>query len=337
VSSASRMTSRPHVVVVGNHKGGSGKSTVAMHVIVALLKEGKRVASFDLDSKQQTLTRYIENRRQWSAQTGVALELPDHYAFQEVFTESRTFDADVEAAMFTSALAVVDDRHDFIVIDTPGGDGHLSLLAHGLADTLLTPINDSFIDLDVIAMIDLAAPELAPSRYAQTVATAISGRQSIGGAPMNWFVVRNRMSVLPSRNQRQVSEVLACMAATQGFVTVHGLSERVAFREFFPFGLTAFDPFDEVLLGVKPGMTHVSARAEVRALIEAIGVLVPDSPQQAATPAVDEAPAPAVDEAPAPTVDEASAPVVDEASAPVAAEAAALAADPEPLVLAKTA
>jgi cellulose biosynthesis protein BcsQ len=57
--------SPPHVVVIGNQKGGSGKSTFAMHIIIALLKAGKRVASFDLDLNQLTLTRYLGNRRQW--------------------------------------------------------------------------------------------------------------------------------------------------------------------------------------------------------------------------------------------------------------------------------
>jgi chromosome partitioning protein len=32
----------PHLIVVGNEKGGSGKTTIAMHVAVALLKEGRR-------------------------------------------------------------------------------------------------------------------------------------------------------------------------------------------------------------------------------------------------------------------------------------------------------
>jgi len=62
IDSRKRGSSAPHVVVVGNHKGGCGKSTVSMHLIVSLLKEKRRVASFDLDLTQQTLTRYIENR-----------------------------------------------------------------------------------------------------------------------------------------------------------------------------------------------------------------------------------------------------------------------------------
>src|ERR1700687_4643647 len=68
----------PRIVVVGNHKGGTGKSTVAMHLVVALLDSGRSVATFDLDLEQQTLTRYIENRTEWARQNGMPLGLPRH-------------------------------------------------------------------------------------------------------------------------------------------------------------------------------------------------------------------------------------------------------------------
>ena len=77
------MQSPPHVVVIGNQKGGSGKSTFAMHIIVALLKAGKRVACFDLDLNQQTLTRYLGNRLEWDREHEQKLELPDYYPVTE--------------------------------------------------------------------------------------------------------------------------------------------------------------------------------------------------------------------------------------------------------------
>ena len=67
-----------HVVVLGNEKGGSGKSTTALHIAVALMKAGQRVATIDLDSRQQSFTRYINNRRVWAIRTGIDLELPVH-------------------------------------------------------------------------------------------------------------------------------------------------------------------------------------------------------------------------------------------------------------------
>src|ERR1700681_2804427 len=68
-----------HVIVLGNEKGGSGKSTTAMHVAVALLQAGQRVATIDLDSRQKSSTHYIENRRDWAARSGVKLDVPLHF------------------------------------------------------------------------------------------------------------------------------------------------------------------------------------------------------------------------------------------------------------------
>src|ERR1700680_579834 len=68
-----------HVIVLGNEKGGSGKSTTAMHIAVALLKAGQRVATIDLDSRQKSFTHYVENRRAWAQRGQIALELPTHF------------------------------------------------------------------------------------------------------------------------------------------------------------------------------------------------------------------------------------------------------------------
>ena len=263
----------PHVVCIGNHKGGCGKSTVSMHIIVSLLKERRRVASFDLDLTQQTLTRYIENRQEWSRLHNVPLELPDHYTVAEPSLTAPQPDA-TEAAVFTSTLAALPPGYDFVVIDTPSGENHLSLLAHALADTLITPINDSFVDLDVIGTM-APSSDFKPrrSRYAEMVAVASERRSSVSSRPTDWIVVRNRLPRLMSRNQRQVAEMLKVMAPELGFRVARGLSERVIFREFFPVGLTAFDPLDEARLGLKGNLAHVMARSEVRELVQDIGLL----------------------------------------------------------------
>ena len=75
---APALPTAPHVIVVGNEKGGSGKTTIAMHVAIALLTDGQRVATIDLDSNQKSLTRYIENRRVWAKHCGIELETPIH-------------------------------------------------------------------------------------------------------------------------------------------------------------------------------------------------------------------------------------------------------------------
>jgi len=277
-NSPSKAGSGPHVVVIGNHKGGCGKSTVAMHLVVSLLKEARRVASFDLDLTQQTLTRYIENRQEWSRLHDVALELPDHYTVAEPSVAAPHPDA-TDAAAFTSALAALPDGYDFVVIDTPSGENHLSMLAHALADTLITPLNDSFVDLDVIGTM-APSSDFKPrrSRYAEMVALASERRSLVSSRPTDWVVVRNRLPRLMSRNQRQVQEMLETMAPELGFRTAHGLSDRVIYREFFPVGLTAFDPLDEARLGLRTNMAHVMARTEVRDLVQEIGLLPSSDP-----------------------------------------------------------
>jgi chromosome partitioning protein len=229
----------PHVIVVGNQKGGCGKSTLAMHVIVALLKVGKRVASIDLDLDQETLTRYVDNRRSWAEEKQIVLEMPDHCSMAD---ESRTVlqrSYAVDLARFMSHLQTVehDQIHDFIVIDTPGGLQKLAVVAHGIADTIITPINDSLLDLDVIVRIDRADRVPRASNYARMVARARQTRKKVCGRNTEWIVVRNRMSASSSRNERQVSDVLDYVREQFGFRTVPGLRERVIFRELFPAGV----------------------------------------------------------------------------------------------------
>ena len=258
-------------VVLGNEKGGSGKSTVAMHIAVALLKAGQRVATIDLDSRQKSFTHYIENRKAWAKHARLDLELPSHYC---VARSDGALVADNEAAEFNdfaSAIDAIEHTHDFIVIDTPGHDSYLMRLAHSMADTLITPLNDSFVDFDVLGTVDQTSFAVTgESHYAEMVRDARRQRRRIDGARMDWVVVRNRLSVLGSRNKRLVGEGLSELAARLGFRCIDGFAERVIFREFFPRGLTALDNLDEDTLGTRPTLAHVTARQEVMGLIAAL-------------------------------------------------------------------
>jgi chromosome partitioning protein len=260
-----------HVVVIGNHKGGCGKSTVAMHLLVGLLQDGHRVASLDLDVQQQSLTRYLNNRRAWARHKSVDLVLPDHRLLP---TPPAT--AVEQTAQLVDLTLKLQSQYDFLIVDTPGSDGPLSQMAHALADTLVSPINDSFVDLDLIAEIDPTGRQVPrPSVYALTVKQAREHRTAVSGSTTDWVVVRNRLSRLISRNQRQIGQLLTMLAPRMGFRCAPGLSERVVFREFFVNGLTAFDRFEHAILGVKPSMSHLAARIEMRALIEALGFAPP--------------------------------------------------------------
>jgi len=260
-----------HVVVLGNEKGGSGKSTTAMHVAVALMKAGQRVATIDLDSRQGSFSNYIGNRRAWAQRAKLKLELPVHFRVRR--GEGMRIDENeaAEFAGFASAITSVEHTHDFVVIDTPGTDSYLTRLAHSMADTLITPLNDSFIDFDVLGTIDPETFALTgTSHYSEMVREARRQRRIVDGRLTDWVVVRNRLSMLGSRNKRLVGAGIDQLAGELGFRFIDGFAERVVYRELFPRGLTALDSIDEATLGARPSLAHVTAREEVQALLSAL-------------------------------------------------------------------
>lgn len=268
-----------HVVVLGNEKGGSGKSTTALHIAVALLKAGQRVATIDLDGRQKTFTHCIENRRAWATRpgiqlelwaerAGIQLELPAHYCVERAESSSIEANEMTEVANFSAAVSAIERSCDFLVIDTPGNDNFLMRLAHSMADTLITPINDSFLDLDVLAALDpVNFAVTGESHHAKMVREARRQRRMTDGRLTDWVVVRNRLSTLGSRNKRLIGEGLTELANRIGFRWVDGFAERVIYREFFPRGLTALDDINKATLGTRPNKSHVAAQGEVIALL----------------------------------------------------------------------
>jgi chromosome partitioning protein len=260
-----------HVVVLGNEKGGSGKSTTALHVAVALLKAGQRVATIDLDSRQQSFTHYIDNRRAWAERARISLEMPTHYFIARAEGNSLKTNETQEFANFSAAISAIEHSHDVVVIDTPGSDTYLMRLAHSMADTLVTPLNDSFLDFDVLATLDPTDFTVTgESHYAEMVREARRQRRLVDGQLTDWIVVRNRLSTLTSRNKKLVGDGISELSKRMGFRTVEGFAERVVYREFFPRGLTALDNLDEETLGMRPNLSHVTAREEVIALLNAL-------------------------------------------------------------------
>ncbi len=256
-----------HIIVVGNEKGGSGKSTVAMNIAIALIKSGQSVATIDLDSRQGSFTHYIENRRKWAEHVGRDLQIPEHLCVGE--SDYPKDAAGCEA--FADAIDALAQNHSFMVIDTPGHNNDLSRLAHSLADTLITPLNDSFVDFDVFGTVDPETFGLTgTSHYSQMVEDARRQRQHLDGVVPDWIVLRNRLSTLGSRNKRFVGEALRELSEKLNFRCIEGLAERVIFREYYPRGLTAVDDLNEITLGTRPTMSHVTARLELETLIEAM-------------------------------------------------------------------
>jgi chromosome partitioning protein len=262
------------VIVVANEKGGSGKSTVAMHVAIALLRAGQSVATVDLDCRQRSLTHFIDNRLAWSRQRGLDLASPTHVCFDDEYDLS-TQDAAAGRTAFLKCLDSLAEQHETIVVDTPGQNHYLTRLAHVMADTLITPLNDSFVDLDVLANVDAENFRVSGiSHYAQLVEEARGERRRMGKPDTDWIVLRNRLTHVPSRNKRYVGEALEELSGRLGFRCVEGLAERVVFREYYPRGLTAADDLNAAILGSRPTMSHATAQLEVQGLIAAL--LAPD-------------------------------------------------------------
>ena len=271
VQASARRTVSAHVIVVGNEKGGTGKSTLAMHLTVALMNYGQRVATIDLDSRQKTFTHYVENRHGWAKRCGGRLKVPTHFCVSSGSTRKLDENEAIEFTRFADALSSVERAYDFLVIDTPGTDNHLTRLAHSMADTLVTPINDSYVDFDVLGRVDPNTFAVTgESHYAQMVREARLQRRLVDGARMDWVVMRNRLSLIDSGNKERISKGLVEMAVRIGFRVAEGLAERVVYREFFPRGLTALDDINEDTLGQRPTVSHVTARDEVKALIDAL-------------------------------------------------------------------
>lgn len=278
-----RRPASAYVIVLGNEKGGAGKSTVAMHVAVALMNFGQRVATIDLDLRQKTFTYYIENRRAWAKRSGLELTIPTHYCVPRGATLKLEDNETIEFTGFIDALTAAELEHDFIVIDTAGADGHLTRLAHSMANTLITPLNDSFVDFNVLGTVD---PETytvtAESHYARMVREARQQRRLVDGAQTDWVVLRNRVSMIESRNKQRIAKGLGELALRLGFRTAEALAERVIYREFFPNGLTALDRLDEKTLGMRPSLSHLSARQELMSLMQALKLPLNERAQQRA-------------------------------------------------------
>ncbi len=271
----------PRIIVLGNEKGGTGKSTTAAHLIVALLKRGFSVGSIDLDARQGTLSRLMENRADYAKRKGLDLELPEHRRLYRSESSARGAAEWEEKRGFERAVADLADR-DYIVMDTPGNDSFLSRAGHACAEVLITPLNDSFLDLDLLARIDPQGRQiLGPSLYSQMVWEQRQQRAVMGLAPMDWIVMRNRLSHIDARNKREIGRLLELLSQRIGFRLAPGFGERVIFRELFLKGLTLLDLRDDDP-EFQLSMSHVAARQEVRALLRAIGL--PEAPPPTKAP-----------------------------------------------------
>jgi chromosome partitioning protein len=232
---------------------------------VALAYQGATVAALDLDYRQRTLFRYFENRAETEQRRGITLP-------------GTTF------GVFAG------EGIDFVIFDTPGRDDPLARHAATQADTLVTPMNDSFVDFDLIGQVDAETFKVRRlSFYAELIWEARKNRAMKQlreqRREMDWVVVRNRVQHVDARNQRRIDQALTELSKRVGFRVAHGLSERVIYRELFPSGLTLLDKGQ---LG-ELGTSHLVARQELRALIANLRLPMPRRGVPAESPETSEA------------------------------------------------
>lgn len=264
-----KMTSQAHIIVLGNEKGGSGKSTTAMHVAIGLLRLGYTVGSIDLDARQGTFSRYMANRFDYSTKEKLNLPIPLHFPIERSKAPTVEEQEHEDSMFLELALEELGNHVDFVVIDTPGSDTFLGKLAHSYADTIITPMNDSYVDLDVLARIDPFTREVkSPSIYTRMVLEQKVIKKERDGKDIDWIVMRNRLSSLDARNKREVGELLQKISDSFGFRLAPGFGERVVFRELFLKGMTLLDLKEDP--NHQMTISSVTARQEIRDLLRCI-------------------------------------------------------------------
>ena len=260
------------IIVFGNEKGGSGKSTTAIHVAIALCYQDKSVGIIDLDLRQRSMSRYLENRADFCEKQKPNLPSPTYYRIDQSNKDSKAESNSEEEKRFAEALTTLEQSCEFLVIDCPGGISNYVKMAHTVADTLITPMNDSLIDFDLLAKIEASTGKVVgPSIYSEMVWECRQVRASAKHPPIDWVILRNRISHVFSKNKYQVGKSLNNLSKRIGFRLSTGFSERVIFKELFLSGLTLLDL--EKMDDWQPTLSHISARQEMRMLLASLNLI----------------------------------------------------------------
>jgi chromosome partitioning protein len=205
------------------------------------------------------------------AKSGLSLPGPEYHDLPEIDKSKLKPGENIYDHRLSAAVAMLDPDNDFILIDCPGSHTRLSQVAHSLADTLITPLNDSFVDFDLLAHIDSDGENIVgPSVYSEMVWSARQLRAQAGLTPIDWIVLRNRLGAQRMVNKEKMEHALDKLSRRIGFRIGPGFNERVIFRELFPRGLTLLDLKD---IGVKQlNISNVAARQELRDLMKALNL-----------------------------------------------------------------
>ncbi len=262
--------SRPHphghVITFANEKGGVGKSTLAFHCAVALAHAGHDVLAIDLDRRQHSLDTAFTNRDATARSLQVDLPRPRHLVLDKPC-----------GAQLNQEITRIGAKASIIILDVAGHDSRIARYAMAMADTLITPMNSSGVDLDLLGKFDPVNHRLKqPGAFAQLVCGLQHERRERGMKELDWVVMKNRVRTTERRQQERIDDALAQLATSIGFRMGEGFRERVAYRELFAFGLTHLD------LRYIPGLARLQASTgdEIHRLVEDLNLPATDGAPQ---------------------------------------------------------
>lgn len=260
-------TKKAHIITISNEKGGTGKSTISMHLAIKLMQEGFSVATFDLDGRQGSLSKYIENRHKYCENHNLILPTPTNI---RVTPEDNYYLIPQAREKLAKQIYEAATQYDALILDTPGTKNYLFEEAHKFCDTVITPISDSLMDLNVLADIDFESDKVRqPGHYANFIWDTKKYLAARGKSYLNWIVIGNKLSTYNSKNKANVFSYLEKIAKLYGFRFSHGLRDRVIYKELFLEGLTVLD-MQEESLKMKMTISHLAAKREIKALAEFI-------------------------------------------------------------------
>ncbi|MBL1241901.1 MAG: AAA family ATPase [OCS116 cluster bacterium] len=265
---AENNTSR--VIVLGNEKGGTGKTTLAIHLLLGLQAKGARVAAIDLDGRAAGFSKFLENREAWAKHSRQNIYTPPFFTVSPSQNKDVAQREQEDFAAFAGAVEKLEHISDYLILDLPSGDTYLGRLAHSMADILITPLNDGFLDVNILGDVDdedFSVKHINP--YGKYVLDCLNRRKNIDGKGFTWLLVKNRVSSLGAKHKLKIDKALNNLAEKLGAKIATNIGDRVIFRELYAMGLSVFDVLDKQT-GVKATASHNEAKKEVLDLIEYI-------------------------------------------------------------------
>lgn len=248
------------IIVFGHEKGGTGKSTLTIHVAIGLKMQNYTVGVIDLDARQGTSIRFLTRRER------LDLMVPDQYfGILNSTSDSKEIAFKEDEIALKTAITKMRDL-DYIIIDTRGSNNNFTQLAINFCDKLITPINDSVLDIDMLISIG-SKDQVFFGPYTQTVWEQKKQRNLQNNMkPIDWYLIRNRVSPIVTKNTNNCTAMLETICRKIGCKLGPSITERVIYKETLDRGLLLFDLQDQA--SISNFQTFSKAYEDISRLVE---------------------------------------------------------------------